>query len=176
MASPQDAWDDARLEKLLNTQGSDVIMELPGDMAALDSIGMGEGLPIWERMAVIIRKRRLNVRDLMAGFDRNKYGFFDLPTFQRALCNAFGPQWVELAMTTREFREVTEPYLTRKPQQACEVGGGQGVEDGHQRGGGTGWGGKPCGMQIYGLILARRGGSYVKAAGSECVFQGGGGA
>jgi len=36
--------------KMLNTQGRDIIASLPGDMAALDSIGTGEGLPIWERM------------------------------------------------------------------------------------------------------------------------------
>jgi len=108
--------------KMLNTQGRDIIASLPGDMAALDSIGTGEGLPIWERMAAIIRKRRFNVRDLMAGFDRNQYSFIDLPTFQRALCNAFGNQWIELAMTTPEFREITDPYLTRKPQQDGEPG------------------------------------------------------
>ena len=108
--------------KMLNTQGRDIINSLPGDMAALDSQGTGEGLPIFERMSMIIRKRRFNVRDLMAGFDRNTYGFIDLPTFQRALCNAFGNQWIELAMTTPEFREITEPYLTRKPQQDGEPG------------------------------------------------------
>ena len=107
---------------LINTQGRDIINSLPGDMSALASIGMGEGLPIWERMAVIIRIRRFNVRDLMAGFDRNGYGFIDLPPFQRALCNAFGNQWVELAMTTQEFREITEPYLTRRPQKDGEPG------------------------------------------------------
>jgi len=107
---------------IINSQGRDIINALPGDMSALASIGLGEGLPIWERMAVIIRTRRFNVRDLMAGFDRNNYGFIDLPTFQRALCNAFGNQWVELAMTTQEFREITEPYLTRKPQSDGEPG------------------------------------------------------
>eukprot|EP00966_Prymnesium_polylepis_P315594 7292316-Prymnesium_polylepis.1 len=107
---------------IINSQGRDIINALPGDMSALASIGLGEGLPIWERMAVIIRTRRFNVRDLMAGFDRNNYGFIDLPTFQRALCNAFGNQWVELAMTTQEFREITEPYLTRKPQRDGEPG------------------------------------------------------
>ena len=45
---------------VINTQGRDIINSLPGDMSALASIGMGEGLPIWERMAVIIRIRRFN--------------------------------------------------------------------------------------------------------------------
>ncbi|KAL1518473.1 hypothetical protein AB1Y20_002764 [Prymnesium parvum] len=102
--------------------GRDIIFALPGDMNTLSSIGFGEGLPIWDRMATIIRMRRFNVRDLMAGFDRFSFGFIDIPTFQRALCNAFGNQWVELAMTTDEFMEVAEPYLTRKPQKSGEPG------------------------------------------------------
>ena len=40
---------------------------LPGDLAAMDTIGMGEGEPIWDRMSKIIRMRRLDVRQLMAG-------------------------------------------------------------------------------------------------------------
>ena len=51
---------------------------LPGDLAIMDTIGMGEGEPIWDRMAKIIRSRRLDVRQLMAGFDRAKKGFVDL--------------------------------------------------------------------------------------------------
>ena len=93
---------------------------LPGDLATMDTIGMGEGEPIWDRMAKIIRARRLDVRNLMGGFDRMKKGFFDLSTMRRALCNAFGNQWVELAMTQAEFAEVCEPYLTRVPLQSGE--------------------------------------------------------
>lgn len=93
---------------------------LPGDLAALDSIGIGEGEPIWDRMAKLIRTRRLDVRNLMGGFDRMKKGFFDLSTMRRALCNSFGNQWVELAMTQAEFAEVVEPYLTRVPMQNGE--------------------------------------------------------
>ena len=58
---------------------------LPGDLATLDTIGMGEGLPIWDRMSTIIRARRLDARILMGGFDRMKKGFFDLATMRRAL-------------------------------------------------------------------------------------------
>ena len=54
---------------------------LPGDLATLDTIGMGEGEPIWDRMAKIIRSRRLDCRQLMAGFDRSKKGFFDVLTY-----------------------------------------------------------------------------------------------
>lgn len=93
---------------------------LPGDLASMDTIGTGEGEPIWDRMAKIIRMRRLDVRQLMAGFDRAHKGFFDLATLRRALSNAFGPQWTELAMTQAEFAEVTEPYLTRQPLQSGE--------------------------------------------------------
>jgi len=93
---------------------------LPGDLATLDTIGMGEGEPIWDRMAKIIRSRRLDCRQLMAGFDRSKKGFFDLVTLRRAFSNAFGNQWTELAMNQAEFAEVTEPYLTRAPLQNGE--------------------------------------------------------
>ena len=95
---------------------------LPGDYSTLASIGLGEGLPIWERMATIIRHRRLDVRQLMAGFDYRSCGLIDLLTFQRALCNAFGPQWTELAMTSAEFNQVVEPYITRKPMRDGEPG------------------------------------------------------
>ena len=71
-------------------------------------------------MAKLIRFRRLDVRNLMGGFDRMKKGFFDLSTMRRALCNAFGNQWTELAMTQAEFAEITEPYLTRQPLENGE--------------------------------------------------------
>ena len=93
---------------------------LPGDLAALDTIALGEGEPIWDRMSKFIRERRLDVRNLMGGFDRMKKGFFDLSTMRRALCNAFGNQWVALAMTQAEFAEITEPYLTRQPLESGE--------------------------------------------------------
>jgi len=93
---------------------------LPGDLAAFDTEGLGEGEPIWDRMSKFIRMRRLDVRNLMGGFDRMKKGFFDLATMRRALCNAFGNQWVELAMTSAEFNEIVEPYLTRVPLQDGE--------------------------------------------------------
>ena len=93
---------------------------LPGDLAVMDSVGLGEGQPIWDRMATIIRSRRLDIRQLMAGFDRAKKGFVDLSTLRRAFSNGFASQWTELAMTSAEFAEVTEPYLTRVPQQQGE--------------------------------------------------------
>ena len=48
---------------------------LPGDLASMDTIGTGEGEPIWDRMSKIIRMRRLDVRQLMAGFDRAHKAF-----------------------------------------------------------------------------------------------------
>ena len=49
----------------------------------------------------------------------------DLTTFQRALCNAFGVKWIELGMTSAEFREICEPYMSErsKPLQKGEPGG-----------------------------------------------------
>jgi len=89
--------------------------EMPGDLAVLDSIGLAEGQGIWERMAAIIRARRLDVRILLDAHDRRNAGLVDLETFRRAICYAFGNNWIELAMTSAEFDEVVKPYLTRNP-------------------------------------------------------------
>ena len=67
-------------------------------------------------MGTIVRARRLDLRLLMDAHDMHNRGFVDKETFQRSLGYAFGNQWNELGMTTAEFEEVIEPYLTRKPQ------------------------------------------------------------
>ena len=59
---------------------------LPGDLAALDSQGMGEGMPIWRRFAVIIRSRRIDITEVMRGYDNVDRGFFQQGQFRRALC------------------------------------------------------------------------------------------
>ena len=41
----------------------------------------------------------------------------DIHTFQRALGYSLGNQWNELECTSAEFQELTEPYLTRRPQK-----------------------------------------------------------
>ena len=93
---------------------------LPGDLSVFDTEGLGEGEVIWDRMATFIRNRQIDARQLMGGFDRMKKGFIDLSTMRRALSNTFGDQWIELAMTSDEFAEICEPYLTRKPKQNGE--------------------------------------------------------
>ena len=93
---------------------------MPGDVADLDTTGMAEGESIWNRMAAIIRARSLDVRILMDAHDRRNYGFVDIPTFRRSLCYAFGNQWIDLAMTSAELKEICAPYLTRKPNAAGE--------------------------------------------------------
>ena len=93
---------------------------MPGDVADLDTIGMAEGESIWNRMAAIIRARSLDVRILMDAHDRRNYGFVDIPTFRRSLCYAFGNQWIDLAMTSAELKEICAPYLSRKPNAAGE--------------------------------------------------------
>ena len=47
-----------------------VYTTLPGDLGALDSQGMGEGMPIWRRFAVIIRARRIDITEVMRGCAR----------------------------------------------------------------------------------------------------------
>ena len=83
---------------------------LPGDLAALDSQGMGEGMPIWRRFAVIIRSRRIDITEVMRGYDNVDRGFFQQGQFRRALCDCMGNQWTELAMTTPEFELLASPY------------------------------------------------------------------
>lgn len=50
---------------------------LPGDLQVLDSQGMGEGMSIWRRFAVIIRGRRIDITEVMRGYDVVDRGFFE---------------------------------------------------------------------------------------------------
>jgi len=93
-----------------------VYTTLPGDLGALSSQGMGEGMPIWRRFAVIIRSRRIDITEVMRGFDNTDRGFFEQGQFRRALCDCMGNQWTELAMTSAEFNELASPYYTKVPQ------------------------------------------------------------
>jgi len=97
--------------------------EMPGDFAALDSIGMAEGQSIWDRMAAIIRSRRLDMRILLDAHDRRNAGVVDVDTFRRALCYAFGNNWIELAITSAEFDHIIKPYMTRNPNNPGEPEG-----------------------------------------------------
>ena len=97
--------------------------EMPGDLATLDNVGLAEGQGVWERMAAIIRIRRLDVRILLDAHDRRNAGLVDLECFRRALCYAFGNNWTELAMTSAEFDEISKPYLTRDPKKPGEPPG-----------------------------------------------------
>lgn len=97
--------------------------EMPGDLAVMDSVGLGEGQAIWDRMAAIIRARRLDVRILLDAHDRRNAGLVDVECFRRAICYAFGNNWTELAMTSAEFDEVVKPYLTRNPNKPGEPPG-----------------------------------------------------
>jgi len=105
------------------TQGSGQYTEMPGDFALLDSVGLAEGQGIWERMAALIRRQRLDVRILLDAHDRKNQGKVDMDTFRRALCYAFGNVWIELAMTSAEFNQITKPYLTRTPNNPGEPEG-----------------------------------------------------
>jgi len=89
---------------------------LPGDLGALDSQGMGEGMPIWRRFAVIVRSRRIDITEVMRGYDNVDRGFFEQGQFRRALCDCMGNHWTELAMTSAEFTDLASPYYTKVPQ------------------------------------------------------------
>ena len=89
---------------------------LPGDISSLESQGFGEGLPIWRRFAVLIRSRRIDIAEVMRGYDPVDRGFFEQNQFRRALCDCCGHQWTELAMTSAEFHEIASPYFTKVSQ------------------------------------------------------------
>ena len=111
-------WTDKpspAIQRLLYTEAT-----MPGDVADLETVGMAEGESIWNRMAAIIRARSLDVRILMDAHDRRNYGFVDIATFRRSLCYAFGNQWIDLAMSSAELKEISAPYLTRKPNAKGE--------------------------------------------------------
>jgi len=97
--------------------------EMPGDLACMDSVGLAEGQGIWERMAAIVRMRRLDVRILMDAHDRRNAGLVDKECFRRSLCYAFNNYWTELAMTSDEFEEIVKPYVTRIPNKPGEPPG-----------------------------------------------------
>jgi len=94
--------------------------DLPGDNANLENEGLAEGEHIFIRMGTIVRARRIDLRVLLDSHDLHTRGFMDKYTFLKALAYSFGNQWNELGMTTPEFEEVIQPYLTRKPTQKGE--------------------------------------------------------
>jgi hypothetical protein len=89
--------------------------DLPGDNAALDTLGVGEGFHIWQRMAVLVRFRRIDLIEIMHARDPKDCNIFEQTQMLAALADVFGPQWTELAMTRSEFQEIMEPYMTRRP-------------------------------------------------------------
>ena len=93
---------------------------MPGDIGHLASTGTAEGQSIWNRMARIIQIRDLDLRILMDAHDRRNRGFVEISTFRRSLCYAFGNQWIDLAMSSKEFDEIVQPYLTRRPERPGE--------------------------------------------------------
>ena len=90
-------------------------MALPGEMSVMDTQGVAEGMHIWQRMAVVVRFRRIDLIEVMHARDPKDCNIFEQTQFERALADCFGPSWTELAMTAAEFAEITEPYKTRRP-------------------------------------------------------------
>lgn len=91
---------------------------MPGDVKTLNTKGFGEGMPIWKRLAVIIRAYPgLEVFEVMKGFDAYDRKFFERTQFYRAIENLVGKAWIELAMTSEEFDELCKPYLTKVAAQ-----------------------------------------------------------
>lgn len=101
-----------------NSNGRNVL-EMPGSKVGMNTAsGMAEqwaDLPIWFRMGALVRSRRIDIVEIMHGFDPKDANIFEQTVFSRALADCFGKGWAELAMTEQEYLEITEPYLTRKP-------------------------------------------------------------
>jgi len=88
---------------------------MPGDNAAMDTLGVGEGQHIWFRMAAVVRFRRIDLVAIMHGRDPKDRNTFEQTQFLAALADVFGPSWTEIAITNSEFEEITEPYKTKRP-------------------------------------------------------------
>ena len=94
--------------------------DLPGDNPNLDNEGLAEGEHPFIRMATIVRARRLDLRILLDAYDLHNRGFVPKSQVMVALACAFGRQWNELSLTTAEFEECIDPYLSRKPEKPGE--------------------------------------------------------
>merc|ERR1711865_436663 len=66
-------------------------------------------------MAAIVRFRRIDLIAIMHGRDPQDRNTFEQTQFLAALADVFGPSWTEIAITTAEFDEITEPYKTKRP-------------------------------------------------------------
>uniref|UniRef100_A0A7S2HI71 EF-hand domain-containing protein n=1 Tax=Haptolina brevifila TaxID=156173 RepID=A0A7S2HI71_9EUKA len=93
---------------------------MPGDVLGVSPRHPPVNVDIEDRMATIIRERSLDLVNLMDDFlKRPAYSkmpirnraFLDVPTFKRALCFAFGDQWTRLAMTSAEFKSLTDKHV-----------------------------------------------------------------
>ena len=95
------------------------LISMPGSVAGMTAKSNMDAqwadASIWWRMAVIIRMRRLDLIEIMHGFDPKDCNKFEQTVFQRALADCFGNQWGELGMTAAEYEEITAPYLTGPP-------------------------------------------------------------
>jgi len=95
------------------------VISMPGSTATQDvSSNMASewlAAPIWWRMAVLLRMRRVDLIEIMHGFDPKDANIFEQTVFQRALADAFGNEWTKLSMTADEYNQIISPYLSRVP-------------------------------------------------------------
>jgi hypothetical protein len=136
---------DAKMAILAQTEQT-----MPGDVIPEPTVkvqGFDGRAPIIERMAKVIRSRNLDLLNLMDDFLKRPRGsrmpvrnraFLDVSTFRRALCYAFGNQWLSLAMTTEEFEEIWKKY--EKKDAHGMAASPQAMGSGYQGGGGYGQG------------------------------------
>ena len=133
---------NAKMEVLGRTEQT-----MPGDI-----LGKKESATaIVDRMATIIRSRNLDLLNLMDDFLKRPRGsrmpirnraFLDVSTFRRALCYAFGDQWLGLNMSSTEFETIWKKYERKDASNQAEMlaasGRGKGYQGGSDYGAGQG--------------------------------------
>jgi len=133
---------DAKMAVLHQTEQT-----MPGDVLGKKD----SAIAIVDRMATIIRSRNLDLLNLMDDFLKRPRGsrmpirnraFLDVSTFRRALCYAFGDQWLGLNMSSDEFETIWKKYERKDASNQAEMlaaaGRGKGYQGGSDYGAGQG--------------------------------------
>jgi len=129
---------DAKMQILGQTEAT-----MPGDILGANP----DTKSVMDRMAKVIRSRNLDLLNLMDDFlkrprnsrmpVRNR-AFLDVSTFRRALCYAFGDQWLGLAISNEEFESLWKKYERKDNNEYYANTGGGGYQGGGQYGQGQG--------------------------------------
>jgi len=139
---------DAKMQILGQTEAT-----MPGDLLGANP----DARSVMDRMSKVIRTRNLDLLNLMDDFlkrprnsrmpVRNR-AFLDVSTFRRALCYAFGDQWLGLAISNAEFEALYMKYERKDNNEYYANTGGGGYQGGGQYGAGV-QGGQPESLILW---------------------------